>query len=73
MASEKPKKEGGVAQEGSGFSRIFGDVANKTSQAAGRASTFIFAAGLILVWAITGPCLAFPIPGSWSSIQAQPS
>ena len=59
MANEKPKKEGGVAQEGTGFSRIFGDVANKTSQAAGRASTFIFAAGLILAWAITGPLFGF--------------
>ena len=58
MASEKPKKKGGVAQEG-GFSRVFGDVANKTSQAAGRASTFIFAAVLILVWAITGPLFGF--------------
>ena len=59
MANEKPKKEGGVAQEGTGFSRIFGDAANKTSQAAGRASTFIFAAVLILVWAITGPLFGF--------------
>jgi low affinity Fe/Cu permease len=58
MAGEKPKKKGGVAQEG-GFSRVFGDVANKTSQAAGRASTFIFAAVLILVWAITGPLFGF--------------
>jgi len=59
MAGEKPAKKGGVAQEGSGFNRVFGDVANKTSQAAGRASTFIFAAGLILVWAITGPLFGF--------------
>jgi len=62
MAGEKPKKEGGVAQEGTGFSRVFGDVANKTSQAAGRASAFIFAAGLILVWAITGLNLESCIP-----------
>ena len=59
MAGEKPKKKGEVAPEGSGFSRVFGDVANKTSQAAGRASTFIFAAVLILVWAITGPMFGF--------------
>jgi low affinity Fe/Cu permease len=45
---EKPRKAGG------GISRIFGDVASKTSQAAGRASTFILACGVILVWAITG-------------------
>ena len=61
MASEKakPKKPGSAAQDGGGFSRVFGDVANKTSQAAGRASTFILAAGVILVWAITGPWFGF--------------
>jgi low affinity Fe/Cu permease len=42
-----------------GFSRVFGDVANRTSQAAGRASTFILAAGVILVWAITGPLFEY--------------
>jgi hypothetical protein len=55
----KPKKTGSAAQDGGGFSRVFGDVANKTSQAAGRASTFILAAGVILVWAITGPLFGF--------------
>ena len=49
----EPHKEPG------GFSRLFGDVANKTSQAAGRASTFILAAGVVLVWAITGPLFQF--------------
>jgi low affinity Fe/Cu permease len=55
----KPKKKGSAAEEKGGFSRVFGDVANKTSQAAGRASTFIFAAGVVLVWAITGPLFGF--------------
>jgi low affinity Fe/Cu permease len=61
MAGEKakPKKKDGASEEGGGLSRIFGDVANKTSQAAGRASTFIFAAGVILIWAITGPLFGF--------------
>ena len=45
--------------EAAGFSRVFGDVANKTSQAAGRASTFILAASVILVWAITGPLFQY--------------
>ena len=66
MAGEKPKKEGGVAQEGTGFSRVFGDVANKTSQAAGRASAFIFAAAVILVWAITGP--VFQYSDTWQLV-----
>jgi low affinity Fe/Cu permease len=33
----------------------FSDIANRTSQAAGRALTFMIAAGIILVWAVTGP------------------
>ena len=36
----------------SGISRFFGQLANRTSLAAGRASTFILAAGVIIVWAI---------------------
>jgi low affinity Fe/Cu permease len=61
MAGEKPKpkKKVGAAQDSGGFGRVFGDVANKTSQAAGRASTFILAAGVVLVWAITGPLFGF--------------
>lgn len=61
MAGEKakPKKKHGAARNGGGFSRVFGDAANKTSQAAGRASTFIFAAGVVVVWAITGPVFGF--------------
>ena len=42
-----------------GLSRIFGDVANKTSQAAGRASAFMTAAGVIVVWAVTGPLFQY--------------
>ncbi len=42
-----------------GFSRVFGEVANKTSQAAGRASAFMLAAGVVLVWAITGPMFQY--------------
>ena len=35
--------------------QLFSDIANRTSQAAGRALTFMIAAGIILVWAVTGP------------------
>ena len=51
MASAKGK----LRKDGGGFSRVFGNVANKASQAAGQASAFLAAAGVILVWAITGP------------------
>jgi low affinity Fe/Cu permease len=44
-----PQKEAG------GLSELFGDIANRTSQAAGRAFTFMIAAGIVIVWAITGP------------------
>jgi len=42
-------------QEGGGLSKMFGDIANQTSHAAGRASTFMIAAGIVFVWAVTGP------------------
>jgi low affinity Fe/Cu permease len=54
----KQQKKAGP-QDGGGYSRIFGDVANKTSQAAGRASAFITAAAVVLVWAITGPLFQY--------------
>jgi low affinity Fe/Cu permease len=38
-----------------GVSKLFGDIANRTSQAAGRALTFMIAAGVVIVWAVTGP------------------
>src|SRR5436190_18353297 len=61
MASQKakPKENKSSAGAGDGFSRIFGEVANKTSQAAGRASAFMIAAGVVLVWAITGPLFQY--------------
>jgi low affinity Fe/Cu permease len=55
----KPQKMKGSDENPGDFSRIFGDIANKTSQAAGRASAFMLAAGVVLVWAITGPLFGF--------------
>lgn len=43
----------------SGVSKLFGEIANQTSMAAGRALTFIIAAGVILIWAITGPIFKY--------------
>lgn len=37
------------------FSSIFGEVASRTSQAAGRASTFAVATAVVVVWAVSGP------------------
>ena len=36
-------------------SHLFGAIANRTAQAAGRASTFMVAFAVVLVWAVTGP------------------
>ena len=55
----KPQKKTHSEENSAGFSRMFGDVANKTSQAAGRASAFMTAAGVVLVWAITGPLFRY--------------
>ena len=42
-------------KEGGGPGKLFGDIANQTSHAAGKASTFMIAAGIVIVWAVTGP------------------
>ena len=46
-------------KEPSSVSKFFGDLANRTSIAAGRASTFILAVGVVSVWAISGPLFGF--------------
>ena len=53
MGDKKGKKES------SQISKFFGDLANKTSLAAGRASTFIVAASIVVVWAVSGPLFGF--------------
>src|ERR1700712_692586 len=49
-----------------GFSQIFGDIATHISQAAGRASTFLCAAVVIVIWAVTGPI--FNYSDTWQLI-----
>ena len=39
--------------------KLFGKIANATSQAAGRATTFIIAASVVIVWAVTGPIFGY--------------
>ena len=45
--------------EPSPTSRFFGELANRTSIAAGRASTFLLASAIVVVWAISGPIFHF--------------
>jgi low affinity Fe/Cu permease len=52
-------KDERAEKAGGGLSRMFGDVANKTSQAAGRASAFMIAAVVVVVWAVTGPLFRY--------------
>ena len=42
-----------------GATKFFGELANRTSQAAGRASTFMLAAAVVIVWAVSGPSFGF--------------
>jgi low affinity Fe/Cu permease len=53
------RTEAGRPKDGHDFSKLFGDIANRTSQAAGKALTFLIAAGVVVVWAITGPLFQF--------------
>ena len=55
--SEQPKQK--KTKQVSGMSRLFGDLANRTSLAAGRATTFLIAVGIVVVWAISGPLFHF--------------
>src|SRR5215472_9490599 len=41
------------------FSKAFGDFANVVSRAAGRASAFVLAVAVIIVWAVSGPVFHF--------------
>jgi len=41
------------------FSKIFGDFANVVARTAGRASAFVLAVAVIIVWAVTGPVFRF--------------
>jgi low affinity Fe/Cu permease len=55
-----PSRTGAERRNGGrDFAKLFGDIANRTSQAAGKALTFLLAAGVVVVWAITGPLFQF--------------
>ncbi len=62
---KKPSRKTGGSEKSSshkeagGLGKLFGDIANQTSQAAGRASTFMIAAGIVIVWAVTGPLFGY--------------
>ena len=47
------------AKENRSAATFFGELASRTSRAAGRASAFSLAAAVVIVWAITGPLFGF--------------
>jgi len=49
-----------------GLSKVFGNIANRTSQAAGRASTFALAAAVVIVRGISGPI--FDYSDTWQLV-----
>jgi low affinity Fe/Cu permease len=55
MANLERSRPGAPDKGPRGAALLFGQIANRTSQAAGRALTFLVAAGIVLVWALTGP------------------
>ena len=48
-----------AAKTSGGAAQLFSEIANRTSQAAGRALTFVVAAGVVIVWAATGPLFGY--------------
>jgi len=59
MAKTREQKAQKAEDGPSGAARLFGDLANRTSQAAGRATTFMLAAAVIVVWAVSGPLFGY--------------
>jgi low affinity Fe/Cu permease len=55
----RSKKPARTDSSPGGFNKAFGDIANHTSQAAGRALTFVIAAAVVVVWAVTGPVFGY--------------
>jgi hypothetical protein len=66
-------KDARAQNGGGGLSPIFGDIANKTSQAVGRASAFMIAAGIVVVWQSPDRCFNIRTLGNSSSIPEPPS
>jgi low affinity Fe/Cu permease len=65
ISAPKRKKSGGDTSDAAkwrkdgGPSKLFGERASRTSQAAGRVMTFIIAGGVVLAWAVTGPIFQY--------------
>ena len=69
MPAPKRRKADGEAHanNNSGAAHLFGEIANRTSHAAGRALTFLMAAGIVLCGRYRGRFFIIPTRGSSSS------
>ena len=54
-----PTKNMGATGVSGPSSKLFGEIANRTSKAAGHALTFVIAASIVLVWALSGPLFQY--------------
>jgi low affinity Fe/Cu permease len=61
MPTPKHRKHGHGANDSDPgrAAKLFGEIANRTSQAAGRAFTFLIAACIVILWALTGPIFQY--------------
>ncbi|MBU6462625.1 MAG: low affinity iron permease family protein [Bradyrhizobium sp.] len=69
MRTTTRERQGGKTEpihKSGGIGKLFGDIANRTSQAAGRALTFMIAAAVVLVWAVSGP--VFHYSDTWQLV-----
>jgi low affinity Fe/Cu permease len=59
-------QHGASRHQSGGASKLFSDIANRTSRGAGRALTFVIAVGVVIVWAVTGP--VFHYSDTWQLV-----
>ena len=59
VTKSRASKAGCRDKERSRSSQLFGEIANSTSRAAGRAPTFVAAVAIVLIWAVTGPLFGY--------------
>ncbi len=62
----RSKKQDGAPSSSRSMAKLFGDIANRTAVASGRAATFMIAAGVVIIWAITGPI--FDYSDTWQLV-----
>ncbi|HVT27037.1 MAG TPA: low affinity iron permease family protein, partial [Lacipirellulaceae bacterium] len=66
MVPKSPSEESDVSKKRNQSSQLFGEIANITSRAAGRAPTFVAAVAVVLIWALSGPL--FDYSDTWQLV-----